>query len=274
LCQRSAIAGKLEAGAQERFDALMREGLAARVPTFFRWFYRKHGRAFHWRERGVAAFGILVAEMLLHQTRAEQVAAIWPELMDRYPAPSDMAHADPGELYALLVPLGLGRQRVEALISASAALVTRHHGKVPKSLEALATIPHLGLYAANATACFAYGKRVPVVDANVLRVFSRLFGETYSPDNRRAPIAWERATSALPPRGPVREHNYGLLDFAALICKAGPPRCHECQLNSVCTWCKEHVWDKRERLPNGTLVPPTWPVQPKLGRGRKIPLSA
>ena len=61
------------------------------------------------------------------------------------------------------------------------------------------TIPHVGLYAAHATACFAFGQRVPVVDVNVLRVLGRIFGETYKPDNRRATdpeyrAAWQDAS--------------------------------------------------------------------------------
>jgi len=244
---------------QEQFEDLKHRLLMGQASSFFRKFYRESGRKFPWRERGIPAFGILTAEMLLRQTRAEQVAAVWPLLMERYPSPADLAAADLTDLYSLLATLGLGRQRAEALTAASATLVARHRGKVPKSVDALAAIPHLGLYSAHAIACFAYGKRVPVVDANVLRVLSRLFAETYSPDNRRAQAAWDRATSILPVKASIREHNYGLLDFAAMICKPGLPRCRVCRLNGLCPWCWENIWDKRERLPDGTLGLPKWP---------------
>jgi A/G-specific adenine glycosylase len=244
---------------REQFDDLRHRLLIGQVSSFFRKFYRENGRAFPWRERGVPAFGILIAEMLLRQTRAEQVAAAWLILMERYPSPADLAAADLADLYTLLAPLGLGRQRAEALTAASAALVTRHRGKVPRSIDVLAAIPHLGLYSAHAIACFAYGQRVPVVDTNVLRVLSRLFGEPYSPDNRRAQAAWDRAASLLPLKASIREHNYGLLDFAAMICKPGLPHCRVCRLNELCSWCCENVWDKRERLPDGSLGLPIWP---------------
>lgn len=236
-----------------------RDFLTISVSVAFRQFYKKHGRDFPWRHKGTTPFGILVAEMLLRQTRAVQVAAVWPVLLERYPTPKELAAADPDELHALLAPLGLGRQRVQALQEMSAVLVKRHRGSVPRKIDALAALPHVGLYAAHATACFAFGQRVPLVDSNVLRVLGRLFGEQFKTDNRRAPGAWELATQVMPANGPAREHNYGLLDFAALVCTAGKPLCRECPLNGRCAWCYEHVWSKVDF----TQRPPTPPPGPR-----------
>lgn len=225
----------------------------------FRKFYRTRGRRFPWRAKGTTPFGILVVEMLLRQTRADQVAKVWPVLMERYPDPRSLAAASPEELYALLSPLGFGRQRVQAVQEMSTVLVQRHRGRVPRSIDKLLELPHVGLYAAHATACFAFGQRVPVVDANVLRVLGRLFGETFKPDNRRSPEAWELARSIMPAHGPAKEHNYGLLDFSALVCTPGKPLCRECPLNGECMWCWEHVWSKVDF----TQCPPPAPSWPR-----------
>ena len=235
-----------------------RQLLVSSLEVAFQRFYRQRGRDFPWRHHGTRPFGILVAEMLLRQTRAVQVAAVWPELLSRYPGPRELWAADHEALYSLLVSLGLGRQRVLALQEMSAALVERHRERVPREIEALTALPHVGLYAAHATACFAFGQRVPLVDANVLRVLGRLFGETFKPDNRRSPRAWEIATEVLPEKDRAREHNYGLLDFSALICTPGKPLCRECPLNGQCAWCHEHVWSKvdySQKPPS----PPSWP---------------
>lgn len=237
---------------------LSRDLFISLYSAVFRQFYRTHGRDFSWRHKGTTPFGILVAEMLLRQTQAVQVAAIWPVLRDRYPGPYELAVADTAELYELLVPLGLGRQRAQALQEMSTALAQRHRGRVPKKIEALLALPHVGLYAAHATACFAFGQRVPVVDVNVLRVMGRIFGETYGLDNRRAPEAWNTAEQVMPPKGPAREHNYGLLDFAALICTPRKPLCRECPINAQCTWCREHVWSKVDMTQKLPSLPP-WP---------------
>jgi len=235
-----------------------REILVGQLKDGLRRFYRQHGRDFPWRPYVTGSFGTLVAEMLLRQTKADQVAEVWPMLMDRFPNPKALANADSEELYKMVVGLGLGRQRAKALHEVSAVLVKNHRGRVPKSIEKLLALPHVGLYTAHATACFAFGQRVPVVDANVMRVLGRLFGEKLGPDNRRSPRAWELATEILPAIGSAKEHNYGLLDFSALICTSGKPLCRECPFNGGCMWCYEHVWSKVDfstRPPN----PPPWP---------------
>lgn len=238
--------------------AVPRELLISSASVAFRRYFRKHGRDFPWRKRRTSPFGILVAELLLRQTRATQVKDVWPSLLERYPGPRELATANPEELYTLLSPLGLGRQRVEALQEMSKALMKRHRGSVPRKIEALSDLPHVGLYSAHATACFAFGQRVALVDANVMRVLSRLFGETFKRDNRRAPKAWRLAEAIMPAKGSAKEHNYGLLDFAALICTPGKPLCRECPLNGECAWCWEHVWSKVDFSRKPPPSPP-WP---------------
>lgn len=235
-----------------------RELLIGKASREFRRFFRRHSRVFPWRQRGTTPFGILVAEMLLRQTRATQVAEVWPTLIERYPGPGEVARADPEELYALLLPLGLGRQRAEALREMSTALIERHGGRVPRKVESLYNLPHVGLYSAHATACFAFGQRVALVDVNVIRVLSRLFGVTLKPDNRRAPEAWRLAEAIMPTTGPAKEHHYGLLDFAALICTPGKPLCRECPLNKDCAWCWTYVWSNVDFNAKPPDMPP-WP---------------
>lgn len=226
--------------------------------SMFRQFYRKHGRDFPWRDKGTTPFEILVAEMLLRQTQAIQVAAVWPSLRERYPGPRELAAADQSALVELLTPLGLGNQRAKALREMSTELIRKHRGRVPRKIEALLALPHVGLYAAHATACFAFGQRVPVVDTNVLRVLGRVFGEKYGLDNRRAPKAWQVAQEIMPPKGSAREHNYGLLDFSALVCTPKKPLCRVCPINGKCTWCWEHVWSKVDMAQQPPPIPP-WP---------------
>lgn len=210
--------------------------------TFFRQWYRENGRWFPWREPDVSPYGILIAEMLLRQTRADTVASIWPVFMQRFPTPRACLEASFDDLNGLVAGLGLGNQRVEALQSAATALVSQYGGNVPRSITSLAAIPHLGLYSAHTIACFAYNRRVPVVDVNILRLFSRLIGEDFGQDNRRgrAPEAWQLARDILPSRG-VKEHNYGLLDFCGQICRPRHPAHSDCPLSTACAYFQEHV---------------------------------
>jgi A/G-specific adenine glycosylase len=132
---------------------------------FFRQWYTQHQRSFPWRQPDVAPFGVLVAEMLLRQTRAEMVPEICIAFMARYPSADDIPATPVDKLREVLRPLGLGAQRATALHEMAAHAVT----------------------------CFAFGRRVAVVDLNVIRVLARIRGEAVPHDNRRAPWTWTMA---------------------------------------------------------------------------------
>ena len=199
---------------------------------FIKW-YAEHGRSFPWRDEGVSPFGMLVAEMLLRQTTAVKVVPVWLKFLDEFPVPAGCATASEERLRDIVGILGLGYQRARALKDVSQTLVERHAGNVPTSVAELEALPSIGLYASHAVACFALQQRLPVVDINVLRVLSRFTGKPMVRDNRRAPSFWLMAWEILPEQQ-VQEHNYGLLDFAAQVCKPRRPDCGVCPLNTVC----------------------------------------
>ena len=203
-----------------------------RVPAdFFANWFKMRGRSFPWREEDVSPFGILLAEVLLKQTRAEMVAAVWPALYRKYPNAASLESASADVLHPRISCLGFGRQRVTALRQLSAAI--NKAGGLPAQPADLMKLPFVGIYSAHAVACFAFGQRVPVVDLSIVRVLSRLAGIEPPGDIRRAPEVWEIAQTLLPDKE-VKEHNYGLLDFAADMCKARSPRCDECPVAPSC----------------------------------------
>jgi A/G-specific adenine glycosylase len=85
--------------------------------------------------------------------------------------------------------------------------------------------------------CFAHGRRMPIVDANVLRVFARIFGLPAHRELRRSRQEWAIAWALLPGRY-VAQHNYGLLDFAAQVCTPRSPRCSVCHIRESCAYGK------------------------------------
>lgn len=202
---------------------------------FFVCYYEKHGREFPWRNEWVSPFAIMITEMLLRQTQAVAVSKIWKEFVCTYPEAGILADADKSELIQQLKVLGLNAQRASALIDASKWLILNHRGVVPNKLEELLMIPHIGHYTARAILCFAFGDYVEIVDVNILRFFSRYFGIEVKPDIRRNPRIWELARHSLPiDRQKVKQHNYGLLDFASMVCKSKSPGCSKCALSSAC----------------------------------------
>jgi A/G-specific adenine glycosylase len=208
---------------------------------FVKWF-ESHGRFFPWRKPGTTPFAFLVTEMLLRQTRASNVAKVWDSFIEDYPNPESIIKSPTDNLITKLKVLGFGVQKTDALKSASAYLIANHGGHVPNTLKELLNIPHVGNYAARAVLCFAFGKRIELVDTNILRLFSRYFGIELKPDIRRTPQAWKIAREILPAgKQNAIKHNYGILDFTADICKPGKPRCEICPLNQSCNWGRKQV---------------------------------
>lgn len=205
--------------------------------SFFLDWYQEHGRDFPWRQHGVSPFAILETEMLLRQTQALAVSKLWHDFTSRYPNAVTLAQANKDALLDQIKILGLGQQRTSALVDAAIWLIEHHNGQVPVSKEELLNVPHVGAYVANAVLCFAYGQKLEVVDTNILRFYARYYGLIIKPDIRRNPEIWEVAKSSLPEQeSEIRQHNYGLLDFTAAVCKARNPLCNVCPLVSSCKW--------------------------------------
>jgi len=212
--------------------------LKSKLPRrFFVQYARAHQRPFPWRASDISSFQLLIAELLLVQTKAEDVVRIWRQLITRYPSAECLARARTRSLTTLLRPLGLQNQRTRALKTLSKAIVECFDGGLPRSITDLLSLPHIGLYVACAMACFGFGERVPVVDANVLRVLGRITGIDPGRELRRSPKVWKAAWGILP-RNNCALHNYGVLDFAAEVCKAKSPLCQSCALNKVCAYAR------------------------------------
>ena len=203
---------------------------------FFSRFAKAHIRQLPWRRSNVTPFQLLVAEMLLKQTKASDVARIWPTFIRRYPTAKRLSAAPLSPLVRQLHTLGFQNQRATLLLRMAKYLQRQYSGQIPVTVRQLASIPGVGAYCATAVLSFALKKRLPIVDANVMRVYKRLTGDTPGRDLRRSETVWAWAWSLLPTRD-SHIHNYGLLDFADSICSR-VPKCGECTLRTECSYSK------------------------------------
>lgn len=210
----------------------------ARIPYFrknIRKWARTATRNVPWRQTG-NPWLILVAEMLLQRTTVRQVAAEWAWIEKEMSSPSACLRHQ-REIRALASRLGLPR-RADYLILIAERLVQELKGQVPLDPEGLLALPGVGRYTANAVACFAGGRRLAIVDANVIRVLGRFFDAPSRKRNNpeRDPHMWALATKVLgKTRDPVG-WNRALLDFGALVCTARRPRCGICVVRRKCSW--------------------------------------
>lgn len=194
---------------------------------------RNHLRAYPWRETR-EPYHVLLAEVLLHRTRADQVVPVYHRILRRYPTIHDLAVAQPEDLADILRPLGL-HWRVPLLLDMAREVVSRFGGDIPADPEKLITLPGIGPYIAAATSCFAFNRPEPILDTNTVRVLGRLFRLDVRESSRRS-RKFRALMAELLDRNQPRLFNLALIDFAALICTPTKPACDRCPLQSLCLY--------------------------------------
>jgi A/G-specific adenine glycosylase len=201
------------------------------VPQLLAW-YGRELRDLPWRRPGVTPWQILVSEFMLQQTPVARVEPIWRDWVARWPTASATAAASAADVLRAWGKLGYPR-RAKRLHECATVIATEHDGVVPDDVETLLTLPGIGAYTARAVACFAYGKRVPVVDTNVRRVVARVvYGRADSPASVRD---LADVTALLPNVADAPRFSVALMELGATVCTARSPRCGLCPL-SVCAW--------------------------------------
>jgi A/G-specific adenine glycosylase len=191
--------------------------------------HREQGRHhLPWRTERTP-YRVLTSEFFLGRTRAEQVAPVFLAIQERWADLSSLAAADADELREVIRPLGL-IGRADRLI-ATANMLLEHHGGIPETWQELIQFPGMGPYISAATACFAFGQEVTIIDANVLRVYQRI----YASDLEDGTVTLGYLIEAHPLYAPsYDEWNYAIIDFGGLVCKARGAKHDLCPLTDVC----------------------------------------
>ncbi len=195
------------------------------------WF-ASHARDLPWR-RTRNPYRVLVSEIMLQQTQVDRVIPHYERFLGAFPTVDALAAAPTAEVIRLWSGLGYNRRAIN-LQRAAQAVVERHDGTFPCSVEGLLALPGIGPYTAGAVACFAFERDVAFIDTNMRRVLHRLF---IGPEGERT-TASERATlaiaAAIVPPGNGWTWNQALIEFGALHCTARRPACVICPLRDRC----------------------------------------
>lgn len=175
-------------------------------------------------------FHTLVAELLIQRTKAEQVVPVYQRFKERFPNPSALSTASVQEIEAVIAPLGL-KWRAKFLSELGKRLVEEDKN-VPCSFPHLLELPGVGPYAAAAYLSLHRGRRVPILDSNIVRFYGRFFDFETGPETRRDRMVLGLAERITPKRH-YRDFNYGIIDFTRTICKRKPD-CSSCPINTKC----------------------------------------
>lgn len=171
---------------------------------------------------------ILVAEVMLQQTRVDRVVPKWNAFLDAFPTPADCAAAPLGDVLRLWQGLGYPR-RAKNLHATACVVTAEFDGRLPDTLDELLALPGIGPYTARAVLAFAYERDAAVVDTNIARILARTTGE------RLTPTRAQTLADSLVPQGDGWTWNQVIMDLGAMVCRPRPA-CEECPLATSCAW--------------------------------------
>src|SRR5260370_40489919 len=172
----------------------------------------------------------VVATIVSAQSTDARVNMLTPHLFAKYRTAADYAAADPRVLEKEIQSTGFFRNKTKPIIGMAQALVERHAGEVPQTMEELTALPGVGRKTANVILGTWFGKNEGVVvDTHVHRL-SRLLGLTRQDD----PVKIEQELMQLVPREDWTWFSHTLIQHGRVVCIARRPRCAECVLNRLC----------------------------------------
>lgn len=198
-----------------------------------KWF-DSNKRDFPWRKKGVSNYELIFSEILLQRTKAETVAKYYDTFFTKFPNWEKLVLATDKELEEIIKPLGLHTQRVGRIRKIIEEYKLKN-GVLPRNKDELQESSFASLYISNAYELFVIKNKAALVDVNMSRVLSRFFCPKDFKDVRNDKLIQELAHNVINVKD-CKGLNWAILDFAALVCKAHKPKCHECKLNPKCRY--------------------------------------
>jgi A/G-specific adenine glycosylase len=188
-------------------------------------------------------YKIWLSEIILQQTRVEQGWKYYEKFIAVFPDINKLAAAKDEKIYKLWEGLGY-YSRCKNLIDTARFISTKLNGRFPDKFEDILSLKGVGNYTASAIASFAYNLPYAVVDGNVFRVLSRVFGIKKPIDSTEGKKFFSKLASELLDKKKPGIYNQALMDFGAVICKPQNPGCNNCGLKNHCFAFKNDLVNK------------------------------
>lgn len=227
----------------------------ALVPPLLEWFHT-NARDLPWR-RTRDPYAIWVSEIMLQQTQVKTVIPFYERWMRELPTIHALANATSEKIHKLWEGLGY-YTRVRNMQRAAQLVMSSRDGVFPTRFDDVLALPGIGRYTAGAICSIAFNTPTPILDGNVIRVLTRIFGiRDNARDRKTNERLWEIAErlvtaadrigtphSTFPPASAL---NQSLMELGALICTPRAPQCLLCPVGTRCVAYREGLVDE---LPN------------------------
>ncbi len=194
--------------------------------------YRRNQRKLPWRNTQ-DPYRIWLSEIIMQQTRVEQGLNYYNKFVETFPTVADLANAHDDVVMKLWQGLGY-YSRARNLHYTAKQIVKNYGGIFPNEFKEIRALKGIGDYTASAIASFAFNKPYAVVDGNVMRVITRIFGITEPIDKSNARKKINKIAEELLPHENPGLYNQAIMEFGAIQCKPANPLCEECCMNKIC----------------------------------------
>jgi A/G-specific adenine glycosylase len=200
--------------------------------------YSLNKRELPWR-KNVDPYRILLSEIILQQTKVEQGLPYFNQFAAKYPTVFDLANAPEEEVLKLWQGLGY-YSRAKNLHHSAKTVAFNLNGVFPNTFVELKKLKGVGDYTAAAIASICFNEIVPVVDGNVYRFLSRLFGISTPIDTTKAKKQFFSLAKSLMETEDPGSFNQAMMEFGALICTPLKPQCSSCVFANQCKALKSN----------------------------------
>ncbi len=200
---------------------------------------KQHGRhALPWQNTR-NAYRIWLSEIMLQQTQVATVIPYYLRFLDRFPDVFSLANAESEEVMSYWSGLGY-YSRARNLHRCARIVVEEHRGIFPSDPALLEDLPGIGQSTAAAIAVFSAGVRAAILDGNVVRVFSRIFGISEQASDKTAKEKLWKLAYELLPESDLESYTQGLMDLGATVCVRSRPDCAICPFSTSCVALSEN----------------------------------
>ncbi|MCO6499043.1 MAG: A/G-specific adenine glycosylase [Vicingus serpentipes] len=194
--------------------------------------YSDNKRDLPWRNTKNPYY-IWLSEIILQQTKVDQGLSYYNKFVSHYPNISDLANAKEDEVLKLWQGLGY-YSRARNLHFTAKEITNKYNAVFPNTYENIIGLKGVGEYTASAIASFSYGLVYPVIDGNVYRVLSRLFGIETPIDTNKGKVIFKNLAQELINKKDPATYNQAIMEFGALQCKPKNPNCETCPFLLEC----------------------------------------
>jgi len=198
---------------------------------------------------------IWLSEVILQQTQVVQGLPYYLSFCEKYPTVQDLANAPEDEVLKLWQGLGY-YSRARNLHKTAKIITKKHNGIFPNNYDEIRALPGIGDYTAAAISSFAFDLPYPVLDGNVSRVISRMFGVTTPIDTSAGKAELMKILNKQIDKKNPGEFNQATMEFGSTCCKPRQPQCSECVFQKNCYAYRHEVVDILPIKKNKIVVKP------------------